>query len=60
MRDPHGMSDTVYRMRGRMLLAPHFHMKLKSGFKDDTDTAIEEIKAVIDNYVTAIDGVLGE
>ncbi|PYV16575.1 MAG: hypothetical protein DMG07_07560 [Acidobacteria bacterium] len=43
--------DSHERKRGRDVPAPHFHMKLRSGHKDSVDEAIEDIKAIIDNYL---------
>ncbi len=44
--------------RGKDTLAPHFHMKLRSGFKGDANAAVEEIQSIIDNQVKPIEGVL--
>ena len=50
--------DSHDRRRGRKFVAPHFHMKLGSAFKSDTDMAVEEIRAIIDNYLKDIQEVL--
>ena len=39
---------------GRLKVAPHFHLKLRCGFKDSPDRGIEEIKHIIDNDVEAL------
>jgi hypothetical protein len=39
---------------GRRTVAPHFHLKLRCGFKDSPDGAIEEIKHIIDNHLDAL------
>src|SRR2546428_4645965 len=46
--------DSHERKKGRSVLAPHFHLKLRSAFKGDAGRAIEEIKEIIDNYVNTI------
>ena len=46
--------DSHETRKGRVEVSPHFHMKLVSSFKLDADTAVEEIKNVIDNYVSHI------
>ena len=50
--------DSHETRRGRIDVSPHFHMKPMSDFKGDTDTAVEEIKNLIDNYVTNISRVI--
>jgi hypothetical protein len=50
--------DSHDRRRGHKSLSPHFHMKMGSAFKSDSDSAVEEIKGIIDNYVEQIKGVL--
>jgi hypothetical protein len=44
--------------KGKDTAAPHFHMKLRSAFKDDADAAVEEIQFIINNQVKQITGVL--
>ena len=39
---------------GRLTVAPHFHLKLRCGFKDSPDSGIEEIKDIIDNHPEAL------
>ena len=51
--------DSHDRRRGRKVVAPHFHMKIRSAFKVDADTAVEEIRSLIDNYLQRIEEVAG-
>jgi hypothetical protein len=50
--------DSHDRHRGRKTLAPHFHMKLRSAFKADATAAVEEIRSIIDNYLSRIQQVI--
>jgi hypothetical protein len=50
--------DSHETRKGRREIWPHFHMKLMSSFKSDEDAAIEEIKHVIENYITNISKVI--
>ncbi len=50
--------DSHERKRGKDAEAPHFHMKLKTGFKEDANKAVEEIKAIIDNYVQKLEDAI--
>jgi hypothetical protein len=47
-----------HERRPRKVLAPHFHMKLRSSFKTAPAAGFEEIKSVIDNYLETIQGVI--
>jgi hypothetical protein len=47
-----------HERRPRKVLAPHFHMKLRSAFKGVPAAALEEIESVIDNYLETIKGVI--
>ena len=40
--------------------APHFHMKIRSAFKDDDNAAVEEIESIVDNQVKELEGVLAK
>lgn len=51
--------DSHETQRGRKVLAPHFHLKILSGMKTDKDTAVEEIRSLIDNYLEKIGEVTG-
>lgn len=51
----HDSHDVV---RGRATIAPHFHMKLRCGFKDSPKGGIEEIKRIIDNHLETLRGVV--
>ena len=44
--------------RGRATIAPHFHMKLRCGFKDSPERGIEAIKRIIDNQLETLRGVI--
>lgn len=48
------------RRRSGRFLAPHFHLKVRSPFKADSDRALEEVKAIIDNYLGPIEDVIKE
>jgi hypothetical protein len=50
--------DSHETRRGRTEISPHFHMKLMSSFKSSTHDAVEQIKQIIDNYLSAIGGVI--
>jgi len=41
--------DSHEGRRGRAVLAPHLHLKIRSALKPDIDAAIAEIKGLIDN-----------
>jgi hypothetical protein len=43
-----------HERRPRKVLAPHFHMKLRSSFKGAPAAGLEEIKSMIDNYLETI------
>jgi len=47
--------DSHDRKRGKNVQAPHFHMKLRTGFKEDAGKAVEEIKSIIDNYLQRLE-----
>ena len=51
--------DSHEKQRGRKALAPHFHLKILSGLKTDKDSAVEEIRSLIDNYLEKIEEVTG-
>ena len=40
--------------RGSSVSSPHFHLKLRSAKKCDLDTAVEEIRQIIDEHVDRI------
>lgn len=46
--------DSHEKKRGRDVLAPHFHLKVRSVVKRGTDEAVEEIKEVIDNILSQL------
>ena len=50
--------DSHEMRKGKDTLSPHFHMKLRTAFKDDDDVAVEEIQSIIDNQVKHIEGVI--
>ena len=50
--------DSHDTKKGREVLSPHFHMKLRSGLKDSPDRCVEEITRIIDNYLEPIRGVI--
>ncbi|HYR83654.1 MAG TPA: hypothetical protein VE422_06220 [Terriglobia bacterium] len=50
--------DSHELRKGREVLAPHFHMKLRSGLKDSPDRCVEEIRRIIDNYLEHIREVI--
>jgi len=50
--------DSHEQKRGQSILAPHFHMKIRSEFKADTGKAVAEIKEIIENQLRTIAGVL--
>jgi hypothetical protein len=50
--------DSHERKRGNDVEVPHFRMKLKTGFKEDAGKAVEEIKAIIDNYVQKLEDAI--
>ena len=51
--------DSHEKQRGRNVLAPHFHLKILSGLKTDKDSAVEEVRSLIDNYLEKIEEVTG-
>ena len=51
--------DSHDRRRGRKVLAPHFHMKIRSAFKTNADAAVEEIQSLINNDLQRIEEVAG-
>jgi hypothetical protein len=40
--------------KGRSVLSPHFHLKLRSSFKADLEKAVGEIHRIIDRHVKGI------
>ena len=50
--------DSHELKKGRRILAPHFHMKLRCGFKDSAERAVEEIRNIVDNQLSAIGEVI--
>ena len=50
--------DSHDRRRGKTTEAPHFHLKIRSSFKGDTERAVAEIKGIINNYVNSVCEVL--
>ena len=40
-----------HERRPRKILAPHFHMKIRSSFKGEPGAGLEQIKSIIDNYL---------
>ena len=46
--------DSHEEKKGRDVLAPHFHMKLRCGFKDLPERGVEEIRRIIDNHLEAL------
>jgi hypothetical protein len=50
--------DSHETRKGREVLSPHLHMKLRSGLKDSADRCVEEIKRIIDNYLEPIRKVI--
>jgi hypothetical protein len=46
--------DSHDRTRGRYLLAPHLHIKVRSEFKTDTSRAEREIRAIIETELERI------
>ena len=46
--------DSYEFTRGHYTVAPHFHMKLRCGFKDSPDSGIEQIKHIIDNHLEVL------
>ena len=51
--------DSHDSRRGKKVAAPHFHMKIRSAFKTDTDGAVEEIQSLINNDLQRIEEVIG-
>ena len=47
-----------HERRPRKVLAPHFHMKLRSSFKGKPGTGLEQIKSIVDNYLQEIQEVI--
>ncbi len=52
--------DSHDRTRGRFRPAPHFHMKLKSAFKEDTPRAEAEIQDIIEMALQRIESVAAQ
>jgi len=52
--------DSHDRTRGRMRLAPHLHVKVKSSFKGDTARAEAEIQGIIQTAVSGIEAVAAQ
>ena len=50
--------DSHEQKRGQSVLAPHFHLKVRSAFKPETGKAVEEIKGIIKNHLETIAEVL--
>jgi hypothetical protein len=50
--------DSHELRKGRETLAPHFHLKLRSGPKESPERCVEEIKRIIDNYLEPIREVI--
>lgn len=50
--------DSHDRTRGKTVVAPHFHLKIQSPFKNDADAAVEEIKRIIDNQIDNINSLV--
>ena len=50
--------DSHETRKGRETLAPHFHLKLRSAFKDSPDRCVEEIRRIIDNHLEPIRDVI--
>ena len=46
--------DSHEHRHGQTVIAPHFHLKLRSAFKSDADAAVEQIKSMIDNDLQGI------
>jgi hypothetical protein len=46
--------DSHEHRHGQTVIAPHFHMKLSSPFKNDYKAAVEQIKSMIDNDLQGI------
>lgn len=47
--------DSHEQRQNKEFLAPHFHVKFRSGFEEDTDKALERLQLFIDNYFDAIE-----
>ena len=50
--------DSHDRRAGRLLLAPHLHLKIRSAMKQGVDAAVAEIKRIIDNDLEGIERVV--
>lgn len=50
--------DSHDRTRGRFQEAPHFHMKLRSAFKSNTEVAEAEIRGIVETVVPGIEAVV--
>ncbi len=50
--------DSHEQSHGRKNVAPHFHIKISTRFKNDPAEAIEEIRIFIDNHLSSILGVI--
>ena len=62
-RHPDGWYDEIrydshQTRQNKEFLSPHFHMKIRSGFKHDAGKALEQIQLFIDNYLEAIEEVM--
>jgi hypothetical protein len=51
--------DSHERKKGRLVAAPHFHLKVKSAFKKDADRAVAEIRTIIENELPLIAEISG-
>ncbi len=49
--------DSHDRRAGRLLLAPHLHLKIRSAMKQGVEAAVAEIKEIIDNDLEGIEKV---
>ena len=50
--------DSHDRTRGTVQFLPHFHMKVRSAFKKDTEIAETEIRDIIETHLPEIEVVL--
>ena len=51
--------DSHDRTRGKFQEAPHFHLKLRSPFKTETDAAEQEIRDIIEKELASIELIAG-
>jgi len=51
--------DSHERKKGRLVAAPHLHLKVKSAFKEDADRATAEIRTIIENGLPLIAEISG-